>query len=466
MIRKLGKALRGGATFSQVSIGVFLGFAIGMMPGLSLSLILLIALLLLLNVNGGGASVALIFGKILCLVLAPLTFNIGYTLIHSIGLEGLIRTISDTPILALLDFQVYCLTGAIPIIVIFGSIAAIFTAKFFVKFQEATAKANSENDKYQKIMNNKIMKAILWLAFGKKKEVKEDEKKKNNGLILKSRIIAGIVATFIICIFSYLYADVVAKHAVISSIEAMSGSEVNVKSASISLLSGRFKINNLQVTNPETPTTNSIQAEEIIADIDVKALLTRQFVADEISCTAFKTGAKSSSAGEVYVKVEPKKEEPASENLNTAQRIKLYYTKIKEVKKKIDNLNKFLDSNDPATAVKDSEDKKLSKKEMLKEKARLKGYLSLSAKDILSKHPTWLIRKISINKLSISPELPTMIVVGKNISSAPSLVTEKRSIVVKPDKEAIAELKKKFGGKTLDKIKEGVGSKLKGLFGK
>ncbi|MHC4873179.1 MAG: hypothetical protein ACYTFY_15155, partial [Planctomycetota bacterium] len=120
IIRKLGAALRGGPTFLQVFLGVFAGFAIGMMPGINLSFILLMALLLILNVNGGVAAVAVIIGKVLCLILAPLTFNIGYFLIHSIGLEGLVRAFGDTPVLALLDLHVYCMTGAIPFIIILG----------------------------------------------------------------------------------------------------------------------------------------------------------------------------------------------------------------------------------------------------------------------------------------------------------------------------------------------------------
>lgn len=471
IIRKLGKALRGGATFSQVFLGVLLGFAIGMMPGISLSFIILFALLMLLNVNGGVAAIALILGKIICLIISPVTFNIGYILIHSLGLEGLVKALGDTPVLALLDLHVYCLTGAIPVIIILGGALAFFTAKFFVKFQEATKKAGEENERYQKIMSNKAMKAVLWLAFGGKKKAETDSAEKNKGLIKKGRIIAGIAATAIICILSYLYLDTIAKHGIKLGIESMTGAEVDVSGASLSLMSGRLEVDGLQVTDPAMPENNQFESSLLVADIDVAAMLTRRFVADEIVCNNVKTGSKRSSPGEVYIETEKKTEEPLPEGLGSAQKVKMYYEKVKDIKEKIQKLNEFLDSNDPnaESAHTGPDDKPLTLKERLKKEAELKGYLKLSAKDSLSKHPSWLIRKITVNQLEVNPQLPTMIVEGKNISSAPSLVEEKRSIIVKPDKESIKKITGNLGGGITDSIKEktgDIGTKIKGLFGK
>jgi len=65
-IRKLGKLLRGGSTSRQIFLGVFLGFAAGMIPGVNLTVLLCIFLLLILNTNGGLAAPAYVLGKILC----------------------------------------------------------------------------------------------------------------------------------------------------------------------------------------------------------------------------------------------------------------------------------------------------------------------------------------------------------------------------------------------------------------
>ena len=87
LIRKLGKLLRGGSTSKQIFLGVFLGFAAGMIPSLDLTLLLCIFLLLILNTNGCLAVPAYALGKILCLALAPVTFRMGYFMIHDVGLN-------------------------------------------------------------------------------------------------------------------------------------------------------------------------------------------------------------------------------------------------------------------------------------------------------------------------------------------------------------------------------------------
>ncbi|MHC4884653.1 MAG: hypothetical protein ACYTGH_06160 [Planctomycetota bacterium] len=470
MVRKLGKALRGGATFSQVFIGVFLGFAIGMMPGVSLSMLILFAALLLLNVNGGVAGISLIFGKVLCLILAPLTFHIGYFMIHSLGLEGLVRSLGDTPILALLDLHVYCLIGGLPLTLLAGGALAFGLATFFEKFQAATAKAGEENKRYQKMMENKVVKALLWLAFGGKKKEEEKEKEKApQGLILKGRLIAGAAALVLVCLISYLYLDALARRGVVAGIESMTGAEVNLDSAGLSLLSGRLTLEGLQVTDPALPTHNQVQAETLTADIDVGALLTRRFVADEITGVGVKNGAKRNAPGEVYVPV-PTKEVPSEldKDASVPEKIKAYYDRVKDVQEQVKKINEYLDESDPAVeAGKTGPDgQSLTGKERLLEEARLRGYLALSAKESLSKHPGWWIKLLQIKKLEVNPTIPTMQVVAKNLSNAPSLVEEPRSIKVLPDEEAIAALKKKIGGALKDTIKEKMGSKLKGLFGR
>jgi len=485
MIRQLGKALRGGATFSQVFFGVFIGFAIGMMPGVSLTMLILFALLLLLNINGGVAALALITGKVLCLLLAPFTFEIGYFLIHSLGFSGLVTALGDTPVLALLDLHVYCLIGGLPLSVVLGGILAYCMASFFVKFQTATSQAASDNARYQKMMGNKAVRFLLWLAFGgkqKKAGENEEENKNSEGLILKGRIIAGAVALALVCIVSYFYLDALARVGIKSGIEAMTGAEVNVSSATLSPLSGRLVVEGIEVTDPALPSHNQFEAEIITADIDVAALLTRRLVADEIICSGVKNGAERSTAGEVYVEVSAK--QPPAElgkDATPLERVKTYYEKIKEIREQVKEINDYLDSNDPAAGspTADGKTDQATAKERLLAEARLRGYLSLSAKDALSKQPAWWIRLLAVKKLEVNQALPSMMVEAKNLSSAPSLLEEKRSITVKPDEEAIAALKKeagskignlvreKLGDKVGDDIKDkagAIGSKLKGFF--
>ena len=169
-IRKLGKVLRGGATFREMFLGVFLGFAIGMIPGANMTLIVLIFLLLFLNTNGALASLSILLGKVLCLLLAPVTFQLGYWMIHNLGLVGLVRAAANTPVIALLDLHVYSLMGALPLIVIFGGAFSWFVTKSVVKMRTGMATATAGNKKMQKAAESKFAKIVMRIVFGKQKK--------------------------------------------------------------------------------------------------------------------------------------------------------------------------------------------------------------------------------------------------------------------------------------------------------
>ena len=115
LLKKLVKLLRGGAGTWEIFTGCLLGMIIGMTPGFNMTIVIAVVLLLVLNAHMALALTALAIGKILCLILAPVTFEIGYVLVHGIGLEGLFHTFSQTPVLALMNLHYYCLVGGLPI---------------------------------------------------------------------------------------------------------------------------------------------------------------------------------------------------------------------------------------------------------------------------------------------------------------------------------------------------------------
>ena len=125
LIRGIGRILRGGADRRQVFLGCLLGVVIGMIPGFNGALVLAIALFFFLNANGLLAALGVLLGKVLCLVLAPVTFNIGYVIIHKVGLEGFFRWAADTPVLALMDLDVYSLVGGLPVALVVGTVSIL-----------------------------------------------------------------------------------------------------------------------------------------------------------------------------------------------------------------------------------------------------------------------------------------------------------------------------------------------------
>ena len=441
LIRKLGKVLRGGSTQRDVFLGIFLGFAIGMIPGVNLTLIICIALLLFMNTNGGVAVLALVLGKALCLVLAPVTFHIGYFLIHTLGLAALVRYFGDTPVLALLDLQVYCLIGALPIIIILGGAMAWFVSSGITRARKGIIAKTSGSDRAKKLAENKAMRLALRIVFGKQKASLADTIEKKSPLFRKGRIIVAAVIIAIIVILPIFFLDSAVKSVLEDGIALANGAEVNVKSASLSLSGGRLEIVGLQVTDPDRPTHNRVQADRIVVDVSISDLLARRLVIELVECDAMRMDEKRQEPGEVYRSRDEKPREEPGELIDFSKlglnELK-YLKEIKKFNKLLKQVTEYLKSDDPA---KDKPDEA-----KLAEIIRRKGYLKMSAKDVLTKHPTWVIRTTRITKFSISDDFPTWRIEASNLSSHPSLHPEPMELKAVPDPEVLKAFMEKKAG--------------------
>ena len=75
-------------------------------------------------------------GKIASLLLAVVSFHTGYFIIHSMGLEGLFTKLSNAPVTALMDLNVYAMVGGLPFAIIIGIVFAKFISGTVSKIRE------------------------------------------------------------------------------------------------------------------------------------------------------------------------------------------------------------------------------------------------------------------------------------------------------------------------------------------
>ncbi len=462
LVRKLLKAFRGGSSFREIFLGLFLGFAIGMLPGASLTLIVLIALLLLLNTNGAMAFVALAIGKVLCYALAPLTFHLGYFMIHTLGLSGLVAYCGDTPVLALLNLDVYCMMASIPIVIIVGGAGAWFLAKGVVGVQKKFVAAKDNSEKLQALSGKKWMRFILWVLAGKQKKSIAESMAEKRPLIRKGRLIVGGVLMVIILVGMKFYMNGLLCSGLEVGIAAANGAEVNIESVSLSLSQGELIINGLQVTDPKNPAYNQVQAKEIRADVSMLDLLTRRLVIEKIVCDQLILDAKRKEAGWVK-EISKEVEEPFDvwSEIEALQKIE-YAKKFKNFVETMQKLKDYL-----AKGGKGDADEQAQK---LKEQLETKGYLGASAQEVLAKRPTWVISELLVSNARIHPDLFGFTIKGTDLSSDPSLHGTMPSITLPTVADALARAFSKEGlgdiagaaGNAGDALKKGLG----GLFGK
>ncbi len=433
--RKLGKILRGAATSRQIFLGAFLGVLIGMIPGFNLTMLLLILLVILLNANVGIIGLGLALGKSLCYALASVTFQIGYIMIHEVGLESIFATFAETPVLAWMDLQVYCLVGGLPIAIVVGAVLGIVLSQIVTVLRRGIVEATKRNSKMEKLAKNFFVRILLWVVFGKKKRDLEKTLEAKPPLFRKMGVALAAVVIVVLLVGEIFLLDLAAKKALVAALERTNGAEVNVDAVNVSLLGGEVEVKNLQVTDRDRPTHNAWQVKQATADLSVKDLLAKQLVIGRLVADSVKTGTQREKPGRVIEPVEEEEEEkPEDPGEETVEdRLNRYLKKGKQYEDRLKQLKEYLEERRRAQQEEQTAEDLEESKEDLEEQGRESGFHGLSAKHLLARKPLWLIRDVDVKGVDAGESMNNASIAGSNLSSHPELVDGPMSLALRQD---------------------------------
>ncbi|WP_372808877.1 DUF2062 domain-containing protein [Pontiella sp.] len=434
IIRKIGRMLRGGAGKKEIFLGALLGVLIGFNPTLSFTLFLAILIALLLNANIGFTLLGVAVGKLSSLALAVASFHTGYFLIHKIGLEGLFTKLSNAPVTALMDLNVYAMIGGLPFALLIGIAFALFISATVTKVREQMVKA-AANEKVGKAVGNKFSRFLMWLVFGKQKISTADVLVKQSPLLRKSGLILVGSLVVIGLVLQFFLLDFTLKKGLQHSISAQTGAEVNIGKANLSLAGGKLEIEDLQVTDPDKPTHNLIQLQTLAADVSVNDLLRRTYSIDLLSGAFLKHDVPRTSPGEVYItkaeRAAQEAAEKAEKDAEPGKSLDDYFAQAKEWKKYGEKVQQYLEKR-KENAEKAAQGKKpKASKEKAVTDAKKFGYLKATA-DLVANRPAWTIHQIMIDNVELGSDFPVQKIEGSEFSSHPELNGQPTTFVMTP----------------------------------
>jgi uncharacterized protein (TIGR03546 family) len=415
LFRKLGKVLRGGVSNREMVLGVFFGFAVGMMPGFSLTTVIFLLLLLVLNCNTFLGILGIIGGKACCHLMAPVTYATGRFLIHQAGVDRLVRTLADTPVLAYLNWDNYCTLGGLPYAIVGGLLLGWLLATIITGFQRALLAGRQHSAIFRAITNFFLIRFVLRLIFGKQKKSLEETLEARPGLFSFGRIIVLLILVGLVALYSYKYRDAHLRRGLEKALGAINTAEVNIESLSLSLRTGRLVITGLQMTDPARPEYNQFQADELAFHLNVRELLRKRFVVSQILTDSVAMDVERETPGEVYLS-EERIDELRTQLDEYLQRLRgllddLSGADLEQLERTYKRLQKLLEYlAERGSRTPD-------------ERADEDGYLSVSAQEVLTQHPAWMIETIELRNVVVMPEydLPAFTIIGRNISSNPKL---------------------------------------------
>ena len=435
LFRKLGKLLRGGAGPWETFMGCLLGMAIGMTPGFNMTVIIAIALLLLLNANVALASIAFVIGKVLCLVLAPVTFQIGFFVIHGIGLEGLFGAISRTPVLALMGLHYYCLVGGLPLALVLGLAMGWMVSRVVRLARVAIIAGGERSERFGKISRNVLVRIILRIVFGKQKKPLAEMLHAKRPVFRKAGVILCVIMLAGVLVFEQLYADRLAASGLKAGIETAAGAEVNIEEVDFSLLGGRLRVKGLQVTDRQKPTHNLVRIDALEGDIAITDLLAGRLVLEKVRVGRIERDVKRAAPGEVFEKTERPK--PKLPDVTISD----YFERGEKALEYLGKLRDYLNEREE-NRRKDPQDQ-----EDLKKLARLKGHFKASAESVLARRPVVTIQLLEIDQVHMEGA-GTYSLRGKEVSDSPELNSLPMKLTITDEKGFHGEVELNFTGET------------------
>jgi len=430
IVRKIGKILRGGAGRKEIFLGMLCGVLIGFNPGVNMMLALAILITLLLNANVAFVLLGAALGKVLCLVLAPVTFHTGYFIIHNIGLEETFRSLCNAPVTALMDLNVYAMVGSLPYALVVGIVTGAALGAAIIRIRKKMLEAD-QHEIIGKAFNNKFSRLLLRLAFGKSKLSLDDEIPKESPLFRKSGLILTGVVVLITLVLEFFLLDMTVKKGLQSAISSATGAEVNIGKAHLSLLGGTLDIEDLQVTDPDKPTHNLMQLETLAVDTSIQDLLRKSYVIELMAGSTLKRDVLRDKPGEVYAKAEEEVAEEEAEAKEAGKALGDYLAKAKELEKYGKKAREYLQKRkENAEAIANGEKPKASKEAAVAD-AKALGYLKAAA-DLVADRPGWTIRKLEIRDVHLGETHPPYLFSGAQISSHPELNGKPTILSMKP----------------------------------
>jgi len=116
-------------------------------------------------------------------------------------------------------------------------------------------------------------------------------------------LIAFFVIVGLIAAISVVFMDYWIKLLAEKSLAKTTGAEVNITSVEHTFSPFGITLNHIQLTDPQAPHTNQLEAQSVSAKIDLAPLLLRKLIIDSLIISGVQLGSLRGSAGDVYRKI-------------------------------------------------------------------------------------------------------------------------------------------------------------------
>jgi uncharacterized protein (DUF2062 family) len=439
--RTLGSLLRGSSAPIQLLLACVMGALIGFVPGAAdhIPLVVVLALaLVVLNANLGIALVVAGVAKLACLALMPISFKLGRMLIDGDATRPFFVWAVDAPVLALMDLDVYAVTGGLALGVGLGLALGVLLVGFVGGLRRKFAGLEANSEKYKQLTSKTSVRFLVWLLLG------SGHGKKTYGDMLGKRfgspvrlvgvVILGLVAAGVWFAPALVGGELLAS-ATRTGLESVHGATVDVGGVSLDIAGGHLAIEGLALADPEDLGKDLFRAARLEADGSMKDLLRGRMALDRLVLVDGRHDVERDSPGLLVGDARDPSEPPPAEDepgmtdgtlKDWVAEAEMIEQRLRQVKEWLEKMAEGDDQAEPDVP----EDETLE--ERLTREVEQLGYGRVRAQGLRSEAPALLIRELlaeGIRTGSLGDELLDL--TGSNLSSDPALVGEPARLTLK-----------------------------------
>ena len=441
--RMFGSLLRGSAAPVQLLLACILGALIGFVPGARdhMGLVALYAfLLLVLNASVGLALFVSGVAKLASLALMSVSFSVGRMLIDG-PLHGFVAWSVEAPVFALLDLDVYAVTGGALLGLGVGALGGIVVVSIIGGFRKKAASLEQGSEKYQALMSKFWVKLLVWLVLGKghgKKKSYDDLATQGFGKPIR---VVGLALVAVIVAALWLGPSLLGNLLTATArdqLEQANGATVDLDAMSLALLDGRIELTGLSVSDPKALDTDLLRTVTLESDASVADLLRGRVAVDKLVVNGGRQGADRSEAGRLVVAADGGDDGSAGGSSGSdgaaggdqASSIDALLEQGGELKERLAQAREWLDKLSPGDAAEDAGSLPAGTAEMTLEERLMAeveafGYGNVAAPGLRQGAPRFLLRELIVDGLQtllLGDELVDAR--GTFLSSDPELVAE------------------------------------------
>lgn len=419
--RKFGKIFRGKATPAQLLMAALIGTTAGFMPGFAQApglLAVLFLAALILNANLALLGLCLLAGKVLSLVLLPVSFAVGQLLLDG-PLQGVFAFLVNAPVLALFGFEYYATTGGLVLGLLTGAVFGFGTVLAVQSFRRKMAQLEKGSEKWANFSARPWVKAFTFVFIGGsrgKLSYEELMTRKGGSPIRPLGLAAAGLA--IVCGFfvTLLASDDIVKYLAQTGLEEANGATVDLEKAELRLRDGRVILAGVAMADPKALETDLFRAETIEADIHQADLLRKRVHIENLRVSSASSGETRSRRG---ILIRPLPEVPPEPKAGEAKTFEDYVREAEKWKQRLSQVADWVDRISGPSAEEVEE-------ELESDRTIRKGreaYRRAVARHLVEGSPTLLISHAAVEKMRVAhfPD-ETLDIVAENFSTHPNLV--------------------------------------------